>query len=187
MAKVKYNVVTHGVTGKIGDLLQFRQRHGRTIIAKIASRSNNVTTGQQMVRDKFRLAAAYAKSAMMDPQLKKLYGLRAGGEITSYNLAIKDFFEPPVIKTVNTEAYHGQVGNTIIINAMDDTEVKEVRVQIFDSDDSLMEEGLAIRDGEEDNWIYTVTVFLNPTAMGRLIVEAFDLPGNKTSYEKSLP
>src|SRR5688572_20950100 len=105
MAKVKYNVVTHGVTGKVGDLLQFRQRFGRTIIAKIAARSNNVTAAQQMVRDKFRLAAAYAKSAVKDPALKALYDLRAAGEITPFNLALKDFFEPPVIAAVNTAAY----------------------------------------------------------------------------------
>lgn len=187
MAKVKYNVVTHGVTGKIGDLLQFRQRHGRTIIAKIAARSNTVTTAQQMVRDKFRLAAVYAKSAMKDPALKELYKLRAVGEISSFNLALKDFFEPPVIGTVNTEAYQGQIGNTIVITATDDTKVTKVRVQIFDSEDSLAEEGLAIKDGEEDNWIYTATTFLNPTAMGKLVVEVEDLPGNKTSFEKALP
>ena len=35
MAKQGYNVVTHGTSGKIGDLLVFRQRDGKTIISKI--------------------------------------------------------------------------------------------------------------------------------------------------------
>ena len=186
MAKVKYNVVTHGISGKIGDLLQFRQRHGKTIISKIASRSGTVTPAQQNVRDRFRLAAAYAKSAMGDPELRNLYSSRAVGDISAFNVALKDFFDPPVITDVNTDSYSGQVGNTIRITAVDDTKVTQVKVQLFDSDEGLMEEGVATRFGETDDWVYTATVFIPAAAMGKLVIEASDLPGNKTSFEKLL-
>lgn len=32
MAKSKNNVVTHGLSGKIGDMLVFSQRNGQTIV-----------------------------------------------------------------------------------------------------------------------------------------------------------
>ena len=34
MAKQTNNVITHGLSGKVGDLLVFRQRAGKTVIAK---------------------------------------------------------------------------------------------------------------------------------------------------------
>ncbi|MDR1602299.1 MAG: hypothetical protein LBS42_07725 [Tannerella sp.] len=43
MAKQKGNVVTHRLSGKIGDLLIFRQRAGKTVVAKVPAVSNKVT------------------------------------------------------------------------------------------------------------------------------------------------
>ena len=34
MAKQTNNVVTHGLSGKVGDLLVFRQRAGKTVVGK---------------------------------------------------------------------------------------------------------------------------------------------------------
>ncbi|HUR65364.1 MAG TPA: hypothetical protein VMZ03_03355 [Chitinophagaceae bacterium] len=187
MAKLKYNVVTHGVSGKVGDLLQFRQRNGKTIIAKIAAKSKKFTVAQQLVRDKFRLATAWAKSALKDPAIKEIYDLRAAGDITPYNLALKDFFSSPVISALNTGTYNGAIGNTIAVTATDDTKVVEVKVQVFDNSDSLLEQGAAVQQGEEDTWIYTITVNNSVLSGSRIVVEARDIPGNTSSYEALIP
>jgi hypothetical protein len=39
MAKQERNVVTYGLSGKIGDLLVFRQRDGKTIVSKVPQMS----------------------------------------------------------------------------------------------------------------------------------------------------
>jgi hypothetical protein len=159
MAKVKYNVVTHGMSGKVGDLLQFSQRFGKTIIGKIAARSNKASNAQELVREKFRQAAAYAKSVLEDPGLKDVYSSGATGGVTAYNLAFRDFFVPPVIAAVNASAYDGSIGSLITITATDDTKVVEVKVQIFDSNDNKLEEGTATQQGDGETWIYTATTF----------------------------
>jgi hypothetical protein len=186
MAKVKYNVVTHGITGKVGDLLQFSQRFGKTIIGKIAARSNKVTEEQALVREKFRQAAAYAKSAIDDPGLKEVYNLRAVGDISAYNLAFKDFFVPPTVTAVNTSAYDGSIGSPITITATDDTKVVEVKVQIFDSNANMLEEGSATQQVDGDTWIYTASTFNNNLSDGRIMVVARDMPGNSGTNQALL-
>lgn len=183
MARVNYNVVTHGVSGKIGDLLQFRQRNGRTIIAKIAARSGKFTPAQQQVQEKFRMATAYAKSAIKNPAIREIYESRAAGGVTPYNLALKDFFNPPVISGVDLTAYIGDVGNPISVSATDDTRLVDVTVQIFDDSDNLLEAGAAIQQGEQDVWIYMATTSNSLPSGSRVVVEVRDLPGNKTSQE----
>lgn len=186
MARVNYNVVTHGVSGKIGDLLQFRQRNGKTIIAKIAARSGKVAPAQQQVRDKFREAAAYAKSVIKNQAIREIYESRATGGITPYNLALRDFFTSPVISGVDLAAYIGDIGNPITVTATDDTQLVEVRVQVFNSSDNLLEEGVAIRQGEQDTWVYTATTFNGSPSGCRVVVQVRDMPGNITTRETVL-
>ena len=183
MARVNYNVVTHGVSGKIGDLLQFRQRNGKTIIAKIAARSGKVAPAQQLVRDKFRLATAYAKSAIKNPAIRELYETRATGGQSAYNLAIRDYFNAPVINAVDIGSYTGEIGSLITVMATDDTRLVDVRLQVFDSTGSLVEAGSATRVGEQDSWIYTATVFHHSPSGGKVLVEVQDTPGNITVQE----
>lgn len=186
MAKVNYNVVTHGVSGKIGDLLQFRQRNGKTIIAKIAARSGKFTLAQQQVRDKFRQAAAYARSALKNPAIREIYESRAGGEITAFNIAIKDFFTSPVISGVDLAAYIGDTGNPITVTTTDDCKVMEVKVQVFESNGNLLEEGLATQQGEQDAWVYTASAFNSKPSGSRVVVQVRDMPGNTTTQETVL-
>ena len=183
MARVNYNVVTHGISGKIGDLLQFRQRNGKTIVAKIAARSGRVTPDQQQVREKFRLAAIYAGSALKNPVMRELYESRATAGQSAYNLAIRDYFNAPLINSVDLGSYTGEIGSMITVVATDDTRLVDVRVQVFDNTGSLVEAGSAIRVGDQDSWIYTATVFHNSPAGGKVVVEVQDTPGNITVQE----
>lgn len=186
MARVKYNVVSHGISGIIGDLLEFRQRYGRTIIAKLRAKTNKVTPAQLLVRDKFRRAASYAKSAIQDPVVKAIYEQNASGDMTPYVLAVKDYFVAPLLHSINTGNYTGMVGSPIKVNATDDTKVAAVRVRIFDANGGRLEEGEALQQVDTDIWVYTTTVANGSLTGCRIVAEASDMPGNITTGETVL-
>ncbi|MDR3297292.1 MAG: hypothetical protein LBS94_03555, partial [Prevotellaceae bacterium] len=73
MATSKNNVVTHGLSGKIGDLLVFRQMGGKTIVSKVPEKSNVVSDKQVAHRKRFQQAVIYAQGAVADPETKGLY------------------------------------------------------------------------------------------------------------------
>ena len=186
MAKSKKNVITHGLSGKVGDLVVFTQRFGKTVLGKLPNRSDKSTPEQQAARDKFKLAAKYAAACIQDPVLKALYAERAGGGVTPFNLALADFCVPPVMGEINSTHYSGAIGNTIKVQATDDTKVTEVRVSILTANGTLIEEGAALAETGSENWLYTATVVNATLAGSKIVAIAKDLPGNSTRTEKTL-
>lgn len=74
MAKSKNNVVTHGLSGLIGDLLVFRQRANKTIVADRPRPFSKPPTALQLgIQGRFKKAAQYAKTALLDPLIKAAY------------------------------------------------------------------------------------------------------------------
>ena len=183
MARVKYNVVTHGASGIVGDLLEFRQRYGKTIIAKIRAKSNKVSADQLAAREKFRRAAAYGKSVIHDASKRAIYEPNAGGDITPYILAVKDYFTPPVLVSIDTSAYTGLTGSTIEVKATDDTKVASVAVRIFPAGGVLLEEGAAVYQQDRDVWTYITTASNSQLSGTLVVVEISDLPGNMVTGE----
>lgn len=186
MARVNYNVVTHGVSGKVGDLVVFIQRHGKTFLGKIPARSRLVTDDQLAVREKFKKAAKYAKACIQNPVTNALYAEKADGGKTSFNMAFADFFIPPVVTAIDSSNYTGTVGSSISVQATDDTRVKGVKISIMAASNSLVEEGEAIHDSDQDLWVYSATVLNASLAGTKIIAVAIDLPGNTGSAEKLL-
>ncbi|HYE67465.1 MAG TPA: hypothetical protein VEA58_02565 [Anaerovoracaceae bacterium] len=183
MAKSYNNVVTHGLSGKVGDLLVFRQRLGKTLVAKLPSRSGVYTEAQMAHREKFRAAAYYAKSVMANPERKQLYqqGLRPGGSV--FGRALGDFMKAPQVQEVSTASYDGSMGSEIQISAFDDFLVHSVAVQIKLPNGSLLEEGLAVQPDSTSPFIYKATVQNNAIAGSIVEVQVTDLPGNKTNRQ----
>jgi hypothetical protein len=187
MAKSQKNVVTYGLSGKIGDILVFRQRDGKTIVSKMPEQSKTASEKQQKQRKRFQKATIYAKVATDDPETKEQYAAKAKKSkgITAYNIAVADFFNAPDIETVDLSAYTGMEGDEIRIIASDDFAVKSVHVQINDADGSPVEAGEAVnRMG--NLWIYTATQRNESLVGNKIVVFASDLPGNITTEEKSL-
>ncbi|MDR2026537.1 MAG: hypothetical protein LBQ01_03140, partial [Prevotellaceae bacterium] len=122
MAKSKNNVVTYGLSGKIGDLLIFRQVGGKTVVSKIAEQPDTASEKQLKQRKRFQQAAIYAKAAVKDVQTGDLYSAVAKKkkDITAYNVAVADFFNAPDIETVDLSSYKGAAGDEIRIVASDD-------------------------------------------------------------------
>ncbi len=110
MAKFKENVVTHGLSGKVGNMLQFSQRAGKTIVGKIPNRSGLIPTDkQEQVMEKFQEGAVYARTAMADPVTKALYEAATPDGQTAYNVALGDYCSSPKIKLVDVTGYYYQM------------------------------------------------------------------------------
>jgi hypothetical protein len=168
MAKVKSNVLVRGLSGKFADQVVFRHmKDGRTIVADIPDFSNReLSPDQKEHHERFRQAAAYAKPASKS---EPLYAkLAAGTAKNAYNIAFGDWFNPPVIQSVDI------ADGVIRILAHDDVRVVGVRVMILDGEGKVLEQGEAVLlDG--DQWEYM------PTATGKVVVDARDMAGNVTS------
>ena len=171
MARIRKNLIVQGLSGKFGGQVVFRQlRDGRTIVADMPDFSHRVLSRDQKAHhSKFKEGAAYAKGAA---KTQPLYAQLAAGTMkTAYNVALSDFFHPPVVHKVERDEA------VIRIWASDDVKVTGVYVTIFDEDESVLEKGEAIQEAALEWWKYV------PQHAGRVVVEARDLAGNVTRGE----
>jgi hypothetical protein len=54
--------VTHGLSGKVGDLLVFRQRDGKTVVSTVPHACGKVSDAQLAHRRRFQHAAVYGNA-----------------------------------------------------------------------------------------------------------------------------
>jgi hypothetical protein len=182
--EVVNNDLVSGASGRIGDMLVFRQRGGKTFITKRPKKKSVPDSENQLeARARFTEAATYAKSAIEDPGKKAFYQSRANALQSAYNLALADYYKAPEIKSEDLSAYNGQAGDSIIVRAIDNFKVMTVTVEIKDSDDHTVEKGDAIASPNGIDWLYMATT-LNPDIAGtKLVISASDLTGNLTTKE----
>ena len=170
MAKVKNNLITEGLSGKLNKRLVFRQmRDGSTVLCTTPDFSSRVFSQEQLThQERFKEASAYAKAAA---KTHPLYAeLAARLHKPAYNIALSDWFYGPVIHEVSRQAAH------ISIYVTDNVKVTSVRVTILDEQGQAQANGQAVL--VKDNlWEYETL------AEGNMLVEAFDLPGNVTRHE----
>ena len=170
MAKVHKNVIVQGLSGKFGGQVVFRHlRDGRTIVCAPPDFSNRVLSKDQKAHHaKFKIGAAYAKDAA---KTEPLYAELAAGTLkNAYNVALADFFHPPVIHSVQ------RVDSFLEVQASDDVRVAKVSVTVFDEAGNVLEKGEATQI-KDAFWRY------DPGHEGRLLVEAWDLPGNVARWD----
>ena len=86
---------------------------------------------------------------------------------------------------VVTFGLNGVVGDPIRVNASDDFAVKSVTVGIVNAEGETVEEGEAVHQ-VGTLWIYTATTEVNDLAGNKIIVSAFDVPGNVTREENAI-
>ncbi len=177
MAKVDNNIFIRGLTGSLGDQFILRKgKAGTTIItAKRSSNANREFSATQLAhQEAFREAIAYAKSSMD----QEVYITKAEGtNMTPFNAAVADWFNKPQVLEINIEAWTGALGQVIRVRAKDDTRVANVKVQITDTDGTVLEAGEAVQ-AEGLWWAYTTqTTVTNPVA-ATINATAYDLPGN---------
>ena len=109
MAKVIDNIFVRGLSGKLGDQFVIRNlRDGRTIVCNKPDFSNRkLSKDQKEHHRRFKEAAAYARSAS---RTQPIYAQLAEGTMkNAYNVALGDWFNPPVIHRVER---HGETIRT---------------------------------------------------------------------------
>lgn len=187
MAESKNNIVTHGLSGKVGNMLVFSQRNGKTIVSKVPKeRTGEATAKQKEQIAKFQQAIIYAKSAMQDPDAKAMYQASANSSkgISAYNIAVADLLKAPQIDEIDLSNYAGKIGDTISTKVTDDFMVVSVKVIISNADGSLVEQGNATQQGTK--WVYTATATNTDLDGDKIIIQAGDIPDNLSEISKSL-
>ena len=170
MAKVKPNLMLRGISGTLDKTLVFRQmKDGTTILSAKPDFSNRkFSQGQLTHQSRFQEAAAYARQAA---KTNPIYAELAKGTMkTAYNIALSDWFNPPVIHQITRQ------NGYILIEASDNVLVSKVLVTILDVDEKIVEQGEAVFV-KDMKWEYA------SAREGRVKVEAWDLAGNVTKQE----
>lgn len=184
MAEAKDNILTHGLTGKLGDQIVFKKYGNRTIVSKIPDMSRvKKSVKQKAENNKFREAALYARTQMANPVAKAEYSAKIKGMQRAYNLAIADFYTPPEIKKVEVGDFISR--KTITVHAIDDFKVVKVEIIIFDIKGELMEQGNAV-ELCEFVWEYRSCIVFKVEERYILTVRAWDKPGNQSVFETEI-
>jgi hypothetical protein len=186
--KVENNDLVWGSSGRIGDMLVFKQLAGKTIIVKRPrKRETPPSESQQMVNERFTEAVQYAKGVVSDEVKKAVYQVKVRPGVSAYNLALSDYCKAPEIKRADLSGYSGKVGEKINIRAIDDFMVNTVRVEILDANQLRLEEGEAILADNNLDWVYTTKTLNADPENSTIRVSASDLPGNVTKKDFILP
>lgn len=168
MAKVRSNVLVRGLSGAVGGQVVLRHmRDGSTVMADMPDFSNRKFGQEQKDhQSRFQQAVAYAKDAA---QRYPIYAELAAGTLkNAYNVALSDWFNPPVIHKIE------RAQGCIRILASDNVMVARVQVTVLDEEGVIRERGEGVR-GEGDWWEFV------SNAEGQVSAEAWDLAGNKVS------
>jgi len=187
MVRIKKNMITKGFSGKFGNDIVFKTQGERTFAFPASESSDREPSEKQKAQIlRFKMATAYAKAQLADPAKKAYYDAFADDGRTAYNQAVSDFLKPPVIHQVDVSGYSGAVNDEILVLATDNFEVTQVKVQILDSSDTLLEEGSASLNSLGTHYLYKATKSNSSPSGGKVIATAFDRPGNATVHEETL-
>jgi hypothetical protein len=180
------NYVTSGASGNVGTLWSFRQRAGKTILAKQRGANSKPPNEKGLaLQARFKTSLAYARQAMKDPSVKAVYASAAPRGVSAFNVALGDAASSPVVSLIDSSSYHGAVGETLMIEATDNFKVTGVVVTIDNAAGSLIETGNAVLQ-DNKNWLYTSTVANAAMAGSKITAVAFDLPGNTGTLSVTL-
>jgi hypothetical protein len=184
MAILKNNLLT-GISGKFGGMV-FRQRGGKTVVAKAPKHSDRRTPAQIKSQSLFAKAAHYAKAAIADSNIYKIYKSKTKKNQSVFNLALSDFLQPPQIGEPVLLNYMGLKGDRIDIPVVDKGKIVSVKVY-FERGNRLLEMGEAVQDQKYGSyWIYTIQTDHWFVAGIRILVTAIGLSGRSSIKQFSL-
>lgn len=180
MAKVRNNLLLHGVSGMIGGQLVVRKtQNGRYVLSAAPTRAEGrePTAAQKEQQEQFRQAVLYGKGAKNKPEYEEIAKARG---VSAFNVATADFFHPPEVKGIDVSAYSGGPGQKISVHAVDDVKVVTVGVLIALDDNTLVEKGQAtVSPLDPHLWVYTTTATA-PSPSVKILVDVADLAGQVT-------
>ncbi len=165
MAKVTRNHITTGLQGSVGGLVFRVMPGGETWVSEKPDFSRRkFSKGQKSHQERFQQAAAYAREAA---KIQPVYAELARGTVKSpYNIALSDWFHPPVIHEVTRQS------GLVQVRASDNVKVAHVRVTILDQAGNVLESKEATQVSED--WWEAVC-----ESDGSVVAEVWDLAGNE--------
>jgi len=180
MAKVRNNLVIHGLSGMLGKQLVIRrQKDGSFVVGAAPKRSDSATLSdaQKAQRQRFRDAVVYARGARGAPEYQEAAKAR---KTSAHLVAVADFLHPPEIEAIDASGYTGAAGQRITITAIDDVRVKTVGVLISTEDGTFIEKGAAVISPENPSqWTYMATAAASSETV-KIVVDVADLAGHVT-------
>ena len=185
MAKMKDNNATHGIRGKVNQLV-YSQRNGETVVSKPPIRTAPYSEAQQNIVSTFKQAVLYARSILQDAAIRLAYKKKTKRGQSAFNLAIADYFKAPVIVSVDLGQLANQIGSKIRAMVTDNFRVETVKVKIQKSNGALIEEGDAVLQADGLNWQYTTTTADANSTGNKVSIIATDLPGNSIAEQKTI-
>lgn len=180
MAKVIPKPETPALQGKLGDIV-YKKINGKLFATQRAVPQKPRTAKQEAWNRRFAKASSFAMGVKRDPALLAFYEpiAKARG-VRMREVILSDAFSAPVITAVDLSGYRGQAGGVILVRATDNFGVRQVRVW-------LHVEGVGDEYGQAeaagDAWRYTATQTMPAGTAVRIVVSAFDRPGNETRGE----
>ncbi|MBN2613764.1 MAG: hypothetical protein JXB00_19560 [Bacteroidales bacterium] len=180
MARVKKGSVVKGLSGRVGKSLVFKTYGDITIVSKYPDMSKVVPTEKQKNENgKFRDAMAWVKVQMSDQEIKQLYKAKTNGLQRPHNIALADYYNPPVINSVEVSIAQPSKADQVLIDATDDFMVTRVEVEIKDANGNQTEKGMALHM-RDNKWLYAVKRIYPSSAGLKITVRAWDRPENCT-------
>jgi hypothetical protein len=166
----------------LGKKMILKKRGNKYFLAQSPTINKNrkPTIAREKHMNKFSAAVSYASAAMANPELKELY--RATKNRSKFNNAVRDYMRPPEVRAIDASDYNGKAGQTIWISANDDFKVTSVKVNIYNFQGILLEEGKAVSING-NNWHYTTTKNAGLRSGCRIRAVAQDLPKNTGELE----
>jgi hypothetical protein len=187
MPQSKNNFATHGLSGTFPGIGTFYIRAGKTFLRKIRAKPSVPDSEEQVaVKKRFAGCIKYAKAAIKDPVIKAAYAAVAKPGSSAFNRVVTDARFPPKIGNFTMDNYQGRPGDSFMVEATDDFKVTAVSLSIHDAKGNLIEEGNALMQMNEVDWLYVAGVANESLAGSKITVIATDLPGNETSHAVTL-
>ncbi len=188
MAYVKNNPITKGLSGTFGKSIVFRSVGDRTIVSIPPKHSGETSPAQTAHRSKFLEAVSFARSILTDPTIKASYQLiaKSHGSGNAYSMAVKDYFNPPIIDAVKVDNYSGQTGELISVSLAERFPIGSAELSIKDGSGSTLESGDLIKNPTSGFWEYTSTSVVADLTDHTVEVSARDLAGNTATVMVNL-
>jgi len=178
MAHIAQNLVMQGMSGGLQKKILLKHYGKITIATAFPDRSKvKQTESQKKENGRFRAAMAYAQAQMADPKSKAEYKAIAKGLQKAHNMAIADFYHPPVIKSVDFSQCTGNATDPITIVAVDILKVVKIKVSVISESGNSLESGDA---QQKTRWKWEYRLSGNYSSIEQLTakITAWDKPGN---------
>ncbi|MFT3822799.1 MAG: hypothetical protein QM731_02720 [Chitinophagaceae bacterium] len=94
MAISKNNNIMKDVSGKVGGLIVFKKRHGKTIVSNKPAEYKVKSEKRKAASERFRQAMLLAQSAMKDPVLRARYEeIAMANNRAAFNVALSEILK----------------------------------------------------------------------------------------------